>query len=108
MMCFMVLSCYECVLDLSYTSQEAAILIETLSVHWDKVLDHLNRVSRLPSYRFHMREVRMKFLSFIYFPQRHRPNHKIGFEPNILDECFRLDTAYLARLFIIRCVLDHC
>ena len=33
------------------------MLIETLSIHWDRVLDHLNRVSRLPTFRFHMREV---------------------------------------------------
>ena len=32
-------------------------MIETLSIHWDRVLDHLNRVSRLPTFRFHMREV---------------------------------------------------
>ena len=47
----------QCVIDLSYSPKEASYLIETLSLHWDKVLDHLNRVSRLPSYRFHMREV---------------------------------------------------
>ena len=52
----------QCVIDLSYSPKEASVLIETLSIHWDKVLDHLNRVSRLPSYRFHMREV--CFVSF--------------------------------------------
>ena len=64
---FQGLSCFQCVLDLGYTPQEASILIETLSNHRDNVLDRLNRVHGLPSYRFTMREACIKFPSFVDF-----------------------------------------
>ena len=92
----------QCVVRLEYSLGEASVIIEELSNHWDCVREHLNQVVRLPTYRFHMREVILFseiLLSLIYI---------FLFQPNTLDECFRLDTAHLARLFIIRCVQDHC
>ena len=31
--------------------------MEILSSNWNHVREHLNRVARLPAYRFHMREI---------------------------------------------------
>ena len=55
-----------------------------------------------------MREVCIQHMVFVDFLQYNNAKFEIVFQPSTLDECFRLDTAYLARLFIIRCVLDHC
>ena len=51
--------CFQFVVSLEYTLAEASTIIEELSAIWKKVLQHLNLVSRLPVYRFHMREVRI-------------------------------------------------
>ena len=82
-------------------------MIETLSSHWDMVLEHLNRMSRLPTYRFHMREVGIFRIFRVVLADRSNLVLSL-LQPSTLDECFRLDTAYLARLFIIRCILDQC
>ena len=56
---FIVLTsiCFKCVISLQYSLNEASPLIEILSQNWDRVRDHLNQVARLPTYRFHTREV---------------------------------------------------
>ena len=52
---------FHCVTHLTYTLEEASSIIALLSAHWDRVLYHLNRVSRLPTFRYHMREVVFRF-----------------------------------------------
>ena len=51
------LFCFQCVVSLQYTLSEASSLIDCFSRNWNRIQDHLTQVSRLPAYRFHMREV---------------------------------------------------
>ena len=58
--------CFQCVISLQYSLEEASTLIETLSQNWDRFRDHLEQVARLPSYRFHMREVYVFWKCFMW------------------------------------------
>ena len=49
--------CFQCMMNLSCTLPGASEKIGSLSAHWDLVLEHLARVSRVPACRIHMREV---------------------------------------------------
>ena len=51
---------FQAILTLEYTLSEASALIECFSTNWDRIKDHLTQVSRMPAYRFHMREVRVR------------------------------------------------
>ena len=48
---------FQSMLTLEYTLAEASALIECFFTNWDRIKDHLTQVSRMPEYRFHMREV---------------------------------------------------
>ena len=54
------------VVRLEYSLAEASVIIERLSINWDHVKKHLNRVARLPSYRFHIREVMLHFINLLF------------------------------------------
>ena len=56
---------FQSLLTLEHSLAERSTLIECFATNWDRIRDHLTQVSRLPAYRFYMREANNYTSTFI-------------------------------------------
>ena len=95
---------FQSILTLEYTPAEASTLIESVPTKWDRIKDHLTQVSRMPAYRFHMREVSGRVL--LLFSKTYFRFSKVKFSTLIHNSlCHKPLLVYLYFLFLFKSLL---